>query len=241
MIFQMKSRLYFCLLILALLLGVGLILSFKQQPELASKLTKAIVFPHHDLLSNNYDSFYQNFSANDLVATKKIILLSPNHFYPEVAQIVTEEKVTSADHGISIHLPLIKKYFPNAVVDPYLLTRYIQPASLDELVLDVIDDLEKEAAILIVSTDFSHYLSAEQAEIKDQETLDLILKNQAERILELSDDFLDCPACLYVLLKATDSLDNTISPEVLFHANSGQFFQKGEEKSFTTSYFVIKW
>jgi len=234
MSFQKKNKNWLSLLIVGfILLGVILVLitNKKQNSEVIS--TKAVVFPHYELLLNDFDTFYQSFSSYDLAVTQKIILLSPNHFY--------QGEIVAADHGITTHLSFIKKYFPQAEISPILLTRYVSQFDLDKLVADIGEDFKKENSILIVSTDFSHYLDADEAAAKDQETLDLILRNQSKEILKLSDDYLDCPACLYVLLKIANSIDHTISPEILFHGNSSQFFQKGEDKSFTTSYFVIKW
>lgn len=231
-------------------------------PEIAQKNTSIIVLPHHDLLLDEFPSFYANIIRHNPV--KKIIFLSPNHFQPESTVIKTTDadfylsdevfiavdsrkffktplivdtQVFTKEHGVLLHLPYIKKYFSESTIMPLLLTRNISKNDLDSLVSDIQSQMD-ENTLLIISTDFSHYLPFAEAEKKDQEMLSLITQHNSEKILSLSDDYLDCPACMYVALNVQIGLMK--EPELMFHGNSAQYLTLQEDQP-TTSYFVFRW
>lgn len=210
----------------------------KVVPTLES--SQAIVLPHHDLILNRFDNFYQNFTQIERDQIKKIIILSPNHYQPQTNQMVSDERV-KADHGVAIHLPFIAKYFPDAELEGVLLSRNIPKSSLQKLITQLDQEVEKQSTLILVSTDFSHYLDAATANQMDEQTQKLICNSNTEEILKLSDDYLDCPACVYILLNL-DFVRQTdkICPEMVFHGNSSQFMPGGDNQH-TTSYFVMRW
>jgi poly-gamma-glutamate synthesis protein (capsule biosynthesis protein) len=228
--------------------------------------TRAIVLPHHDLILNEFPSFHSQIKITKPI--KKIILLSPNHFEPEslVAKtthsflsliddkkipvvensaalfsehsVVNDPSVFVAEHGIQLHLPYIQKYFPEAEVLPLLLTRNISKNNLNEMIA-TFRPMITDQTLLIVSTDFSHYLKKADAEKKDSETLHLINESRYDQILDLNDDYLDCPACMYVVMKLLDTEPRS-KPEILFHSNSSEYLKQTKDEP-VTSYFVIRW
>lgn len=256
------------LIVITLVVVVFVLMNVPQQKATQSpalppeKQTQIIVLPHHDLLLEKFPSFYANIIRHQPV--KKIIFLSPNHFQPESTVIeitdadlfvsdeasitvdraknfdtplVVDNEAFSKEHGVLLHLPFIKKYFPDATILPLLLTRNLSKNDVESLVLDIQSRMD-ENTLLIISNDFSHYLPFAEAEKKDQGTLSLIKEQNAEQILRLSDDYVDCPACIYVAvqLQATQMKE----PEILFHGNSAQYLTLSADQQ-TTSYFVIRW
>lgn len=238
------------------------------KPTVTSSETKAVpapyralVVPHHDVVLEKFPSFYEQVPNPEQIT--RVIVLSPNHYQPGSSVVklrknnfvladarlevdgflagmigVTEDDAVFAnEHGVAIHLPFIGRYFPNAQVTPVLLTRNVSRLVLDELVAQI-GSVADDKTLLLVSTDFSHGLSASEAELKDAETLRLLAENNAEKILELSDEYLDCPGCLYVLMKLEGAAAGNFRP--IFHGNSAQYLslENGEP---TTSYYVLGW
>lgn len=240
-------------------------------PPSQPPLTKALVVPHHDLLLDQFPSYYATFSVHDRQTIKQIILLSPNHFEPaatviktrvsnfELSQtqvvpveanllnefsqingVTTDDKVFIKEHGVFLHLPLIAHYFPQAKIIPLLLTRKIPTAVLDQVSAKLKTALERDDTLVLVSTDFSHYLPYSQAEKNDQHTLELVKAGKSAELLQLNDDYSDCPGCLYVLMNALEKNSPIQPPQILFHGNSAQFVHLPPDGP-TTSYFVMKW
>lgn len=247
----------------------------KPSPEL---LTKAIVMPHHDLLIDQFPTFYESFSLKDRQQIKQIVFLSPNHFQTQETRIKTrtndfivatngspsqsvsvslhiqpvllqsllstnivstDDIVFEKDHGVFLHIPFLAQAFPNATLTPLLLTRNISQAALDKVVSLLAAEMKNGETLLFVSSDFSHYLSYDEAEKMDQETLSLINNEQAEQVLRLSDDHTDCPACLYIAMKVL-AQEQYHPPTVLFHGNSAQYVISSSSTP-STSYFILRW
>ena len=64
-------------------------------------------------------------------------------------------------------------------------------------------------------------------------------EQDAEAVLRLSDDYIDCPACMYALFKLFNQ-QGASQLETLFYANSNDYLPE-ENIGQTTSYFVFKW
>ncbi|MBP7875550.1 AmmeMemoRadiSam system protein B [Candidatus Woesebacteria bacterium] len=241
-------------------------LSSTESPSQAQPFL-ALVVPHHDLILVLFQSFYNSISQSERARVRQIIFLAPNHFQPEQTVIKTtslplvysalqvvpinqkraaeltsigvvdEPTVFKNEHAIMLHVPLIQENFPQAEVTPLLFTQNIPVSMLDELSFFLKKQIDDADTLVIVSTDFSHYLSEFEAKQNDQHTLELIHAGDKQAMLGLSDDYVDCPACLYVLLSL---LDTNRVPELLFHGNSAQFMSLAEADP-TTSYCALRW
>lgn len=252
-----------------LLLWYLLALDQTEQPVVLPEVSpqpRALVMPHHDLILEKFPNFYETLTKEERTKIKKIILLSPNHLQPERMQIVqrgtdvvlydqtkikvspllhptngvvTDNQVFLKEHGVNIHLRFITKYFPEAELTTLLFTRNVTQRSLDEVVKTLNVEPNKPSTLIIASVDFSHYLSYSEAKQKDTQTLNVIYEGQAQEILQLNDDYLDCPACMYVLMSMMKSSAKT-TPDLVFHGNSAQFLRL-DPAAPTTSYFVLKW
>lgn len=232
------------------------------------RFTQAITLPHHDLLLDYFPDFYGFFTPEDRQRVDRIILVSPNHFSPEslavvgrlddfvlenqvitvdresMTRLIDRERVTlhnerfQDEHGVLLHLPFIAEYFPNAQLIPLLLTRNIPRKNFEALLDELRPVFADERTIIIASIDFSHNLSASQAWEKDSTLLALVRERSVEEIFSLGDEYLDCPACLAMILGLVG--DGGSEPELLFHDNSAHFLLAGEGGA-TTSYLVLRW
>jgi MEMO1 family protein len=231
--------------------------------------TKVVVLPHHDILSPEFNAWYQDLAATQNLPVKTVILLSPNHFQPHQQREVTTDQPLSFgrsktvdidqqlvsqlasqssgvdrqvfinEHGVNIHLPYIKQYFPEAKVVPLLLTRNIPQNRVEALSTFLSASLVDPGTLIIASVDFSHNVPRVQAQEYDQLTITLVEENKPTEVLKLDDRYLDCPACLYLTLKAADQLDLDRSP-LLFHNDATNYLGLGDHSP-TTSYLIWHW
>lgn len=254
-------------LCIVLLIGLSFIRKDVQKTQsLAATPPKnfpAIVLPHHDLVLEEFPDFYKHIVDNNQI--NKIIILSPNHFettstvvklrlsnfsinqkiVPVESNNISglefveiDDQVFEKEHGVFIHLPFIAQYFPDVPITALLLTRAINQDDLDKLIVALRSNID-ESTLLLVSTDFSHGLDYSSAEEKDVQTEKLVMQGNADSILALNDEYTDCSACLYVLLRL-QSTARYVQPEKMFHGNSAQYVPLNSEQ-ITTSYFVFTW
>ncbi|MFA5829463.1 MAG: AmmeMemoRadiSam system protein B [Candidatus Gracilibacteria bacterium] len=158
------------------------------------------VLPHHLLVANFIDDFYAELAKQ--IKPARIILISPNHFDKGVKYIQTatvtpndqyndlldlqainflaskagafiENKYYSVEHGIYVHYPFIKKYFPQAQIIPITLKRGTPQAQMDKLIADLQDlqKIENKTTLILASVDFTHYVSEDIAAKNDQQTI----------------------------------------------------------------------
>lgn len=143
------------------------------------------------------------------------------------------------EHGIGAVLPFIGHYLPNVPVIPLVLSHH-QPwkhrkQEIADTLAAVLDD---EKTLLVVSSDFSHYLPAAQADQKDEETAKALFAADLSALEDLQNPSQsDCPACLWILTKIAGER-GFLNPSVLLHTNSARILHEPNLKE-TTSHFSI--
>jgi AmmeMemoRadiSam system protein B len=95
------------------------------------------------------------------------------------------ETIFAPEHGITIHIPLIARYFPGARVVPVLLNPKIPDVGLI-ILRNKILELFRGGDVVILSMDLSHYKTPEAMAVEDEKTL---------------------PALTQLRFRATDGLD----------------------------------
>ena len=189
---------------------------------------KGVVVPHHYVASYMLADLFAKLSIQE---AKNIILIGPNHHESrghsfltseyawatsfglvepasDIIQRLTNDKITAVnedvlveEHSIAGLMPFVKYYLPDARVVPIILKRYISREEMDKLVASLADIASKPDTVIVASVDFSHYLNAKEADVKDLETRKLIEKEDYPNILNLNSDYLDSPGSLVVLMK----------------------------------------
>jgi poly-gamma-glutamate synthesis protein (capsule biosynthesis protein) len=172
--------------------------------------------------------------------TKKIVLISPDHFSTNQKQVsytdvdwnlsngkinydhsfdssglTANNQLLKSDHGIYNILPDVKKYFPKATVVPILIG---QQLSIDDLniLYQKIDNYCQRNCLLIASIDFSHYLPAQMANAHDSYTLDALYNKNLNKIFSSE---VDSPQSLYIVSKFAFAKNTKFS--LFDHTNSG--------------------
>ncbi len=220
------------------------------------------IVPHHLLPGFILADFYQKIAAQK---PKTIILIGPNHYekgsfkalssqygwetpfgvaHPNQAiinDLVTQglvkidESVVAGDHSTAGSMPFIKYYLPDTQVVPIILSAKMSLVEIDKLANRLQKYVDTDT-VLVAPVDFSHYLSADQAEANDKITLAAMKAFDYDRLLAMNNDYLDSPVSIVTLLKVMKGLKKT-NLELLNNTNSGILLH--DRSIETTSYFSI--
>ena len=158
------------------------------------------ITPHHYIALAMIVRFYERIASPSV---KRVWLFSPDHFRkarkfaaycdsdwataaitlaPDKGALenLAELKIAEAnadlfkgEHGITLHIPLAARYFPNATVVPMVLNAKITDMGLLILRKKILS-LIRDGDIIILSMDLSHYKSPEGLAAEDAKTLDAL-------------------------------------------------------------------
>ena len=226
-----------------------------------SAFVTGIVVPHHAVA---FDLIEETFRCAANQEYKRIIILSPDHFRRSTTPFATtledfqtpggcvksdDEAVNeilknnntststlfSREHGVQILLPYIAKYFPKAKVLPIALRIESKKDQLASLI-DTLEPLVTRETLIVQSTDFSHYLSHQQARYHDQQTMNTLALGSPESILELKQpEHLDSKAAQFIHMEL-QRRKGAVGPIVLQNRNCQQYSPVLERE--TTSYIT---
>lgn len=215
-----------------------------------------MVIPHHLVPLDKIIGMYEIAGREDV---EHVIILSPDHFTNSSREVLTTARSFISDfgtignhaftedllklpfvyedaneiqveHGLYSHLPLIKRYFPNAKISVLAISKQTKRSHIDELL-----SMLPEDAFIIGSVDFSHYYPKEQADIFDDRTKHWIENKDYEIFFSLNDAYLDSPGILYILMSYAEK--HNLNVNIMDQGNSQDYF-KGPVYE-TTSYFFI--
>ena len=225
----------------------------------ATDTVTGLIVPHHllatDMIANTYA-----YAANGKY--QNIVVLSPDHFSTGKTEVsvtdrdfatvfgtvATNQEITHKlktlsfvgdgdffyrEHGLGAQLPFIKYYFPQAKVIAITFKPTTSQDKLDQIIAILKQSLGPDS-LIIQSTDFSHYLSPKEAELKDVETIKAINDNQVLSLNQPAN--IDSRAALYVESSLqTDFFKN--KPTILEHKNSQAYTKEAVTSS--TSYVSV--
>jgi len=226
----------------------------------------AVILPHH-LVASEDDAFAIRALVGQKISN--IILIAPDHYNkcptplctangdyetffghmrasPTVVKdLVASPLVTNApglfnnEHGIYAVAPFVVRYLPGVPVTP-LAVAIDYWRSNKETMLKLLQAEMKEGTVIIVSSDFSHYLTYDEAEKMDALTKAVLVSGDLDAIERLKvPSQSDCPACLWLLASLAKN-NNFYHPDFLMHTNSAALLNDFSVKK-TTSHFAIIW
>jgi MEMO1 family protein len=145
-----------------------------------------------------------------------------------------DEKIFENEHSIGAMAPYIKYYFPEAKLVPIILTSNSNISDAEKISRWLTENLNNDA-LVVLSSDFSHYLEKSDAEKKDLLTKELIEKRSISKIAQLGNDNVDCPIGLAMILMYAEK--KNLKTEITGHLNS--YDLTPEKPAETTSYYAI--
>ena len=158
------------------------------------------ITPHHGIALDMMVRFYERISSDRV---KRVWLLSPDHFerakkyastsgddwrtagrileadavaksgFSGMSIVERNSRLFATEHGITIHIPLIARYFPNATIVPMVLKSNTPDIALLILKNYMLKAMQ-ESDIIILSIDLSHYKTPEEMAAEDERSLEVL-------------------------------------------------------------------
>jgi AmmeMemoRadiSam system protein B len=228
---------------------------------------RGVIVPHHLAATESIASGVKMLQGQSF---KKILLISPDHYHrcPVVLCTVNGSYETAfgdvradadavallsasplvrvdpalftGEHGIYAVLPYIAHYFPGVPVTPLVLSQKVPWYGDRQAILALVSRVADADTVVVVSSDFSHYLPLQEAEDFDEKTAETIFSKDLDGIGALHNaDQSDCPNCLWTLASLADAR-GFYNPSVVLHTNSATILKQPDLKS-TTSHFSMVW
>lgn len=190
-------------IIAVILAGLGLFLIRAPLGVPVSKTIQGgLIVPHHLLVKEWMERFYEEQSLRYSISIERIILLSPNHFGYGYNWIQSTDLPTSVakldgrgisrlslggvvsiepthfyrEHGITAEFPYLERFFWGATIIPITLKEGTPQAELDALV-EALIELQKrdvQKTLIIASIDFTHVEEESYALENDNRTIQLL-------------------------------------------------------------------
>ncbi len=214
---------------------------------------------HHQQASPMIGQFFRCLQTSTEPET--IILIGPNHYHAgsrgillanqawdtpfgivEPKEEFTEKlaqsdlveinnEAVSQDHAISLLLPYISFYFPEAEVVPLLINYNVDEKQADNF-QKFLQRAMADGAVVIGSIDFSHYLTAAEAGKMDFETQTIIREYRLTDVYDNGDEHYDSAPGLYIILSLMKQ--KNAQAEIIGHSDTSEF---GGSSNYVTSYF----
>ncbi len=229
--------------------------------NLNTKSIRGAIIPHHDIaeffgahlfsqLSEKVNHViligpnHQNISNKNFVVNSKEINTSFGPLYP--SQWVTEldsydwiksdSEIIAREHAITNFVDYIKYFLPQAKLTALMLKRYPNENHLNQLKEMLINQVNNQT-IVVGSVDFSHYLTPDEAENKDQITSQMIKKMEINGWFNLDETYLDSPAGVYLLITTMKATDN--QPQLIRQSNSAQILNEFTLNTTSYQYWIF--
>jgi AmmeMemoRadiSam system protein B len=234
----------------------------REQPASTPQLrVSGISVPHHLLAA---DLIARGFWVAANNHYDRVIILSPDHFNRSRRPLATTRRnfdtvfgplendraatgslldagalfedsdVFEKEHGIAALTPFVKHFFPDAKIVPIAISFGASRADWDKA-LALLEKLTGPRVLVVQSTDFSHYLSADVALQRDQETLNVIAANDIEALVRLVQPVhMDSKAAQYIQMRLQSGTFKSHAT-VIANRNSQHYGGNGAK---TTSYIV---
>lgn len=230
--------------------------------ELRGKAVRAGVITHHFLANRMMVDFFESLASQN--KPDRIILIGPDHsrkglhgmslsslpwktpfgkmsadtaIVKEIKECLSLDEDVEAfggEHSVGIIIPFIHYYFPKSKVVPILVQKQAPHNMLIKFARLMRQYSNDPETIIILSMDFSHNQTSEEADRRDAISKDAIQSFNFDKIDKLD---IDSPSGLFILLAA---LKKTGDRDVYFrdHSNSSKITKKSDLKS-VTSYYTI--
>jgi poly-gamma-glutamate synthesis protein (capsule biosynthesis protein) len=235
-----------------------------QRTRTARRRVTGIVSPHHLLAA---DLIAQPFAYAADNSYRRVIIICPEHFRRGKTKVSVPERdfmtaggplrldreaaaavlasphasvssLFSHEHGIQAVIPFVAMRWPGARILPIALRPWRDKEALDDLA-GILLPFARGDALVVQSTDFSHYLTEAEADRRDRESRRVLMRMEPDAAFGLvQPDNVDSIAAMYLQMSIQRSLG--AEPRVLSVRNSCGYAPEGGCKTITstTSYIV---
>lgn len=226
----------------------------------------SLIVPHHLVAEKLIDeAFVKIAEKNKNAKIERVILISPNHFnlgngwviasdknwetkngqieadaislekIKNIEGVNVEKEAFQKEHGIENILPFVAKYFSGAKVIPLMIKDGFPLEKSENLAGELARNFPQNT-LVILSSDFSHELEKNIAELHNQKTIEVIENKEYEKMGNLDTD---CAPGLVIATKYSQNLEYE-NFQLLGDSNSSEIYGKnfiGETTSYITGFF----
>lgn len=154
--------------------------------------------------------------------------------------LVEDSNLFIEEHGVYTIVPFIKHYIPDSEVVPIAISQRGRGSEemRAEIITILAQLLSREDVVLVISSDFSHYLPLAQSNKMDVKTKNSFCTGNSGELLKLSNpDQSDCPLCLWIAQVEAVKL-GFWNPRLVAHTNSAVLLHDTSVQE-TTSHFTF--
>jgi AmmeMemoRadiSam system protein B len=191
---------------------------------------RGVIVPHHDLADSMIiDTFQKIKEKNDY---EKIVIMGPNHFYPENPTIMTsyslmdypidkttvkkmensldesvlDQEKTENEHSIGIPIKYLNAIYPNVTFIPIAISPFYTEDTLTQIV-NILGSDNADKTLFVLSIDFAHNVGVDEGLKNNEETITAINSFDYERLLFFDDKYLDSPVATVLFLKIMENIE----------------------------------
>ena len=187
------------------------------------KEIQGIILPHHGLARSIIQSSLERVREEQTFS--HIVIFGTNHFSPELytfstseavynyplavnhiirftqesPEVVVNQQLLENEHSITLILPFVKNYFPDAKVFPLIISPQHSMQDLRKKV-DLLISIMPQDTLYIASVDFSHNKMLLEALEKNKESIIAIQQFDYQTILSFKDDHMDSSVAIATFL-----------------------------------------
>jgi len=189
---------------------------------------RGTIIPHHDLADSMIiDAFRRLKEDNDY---EKIIIIGPNHFYPEsptiissyslkdypidkiiiekmensINDLVLDQEKLENEHSVGIPIKYLNQIYPNATFVPIAVSPFYTNEILNQIA-QVLSAEVSDKALYVLSVDFAHNVGVDEGLKNNEVSIDAIRNFDMDKILTFNDKYLDSPVALVLFLKIMEN------------------------------------
>ena len=226
---------------------------------------KGGILPHHLLASWMMADFFEVLSSN--THPKRVIIIGPDHFVKGLSTvsigllpyktptgildcdknaaqqirktllIPDDTEAFSGEHSIGNIVPFVKYYFPDSKIITIILQKDVPPIMQKQLIQELSRLLNQPDTIILLSIDFSHNHTPQEADKLDIITRKVILDYDYKNI-EKAD--VDSHSGLEILMRTMEAI-HAEDIRIRFHSNAAQLtgdYSRNDVTSYHTIFFT---
>lgn len=226
------------------------------------------ILPHHDVACKYMSEFYKTIAEKK--TPEIVIIIGPNHpgegprfqvghydfttwtgvvkSHSDIINNLIQNplmnlgitNVFEREHSVGIHMNYIHYYFEDTRVVPIIIGETRDNEGIVDVAKDIVEQIKDKDVLLIASIDFSHYLTLEEANKKDETTREILEQSDVNWMSGLGNDHIDSPSSYGLLIEILEQMGEKYSCIINGHDNSANIM--GNEKlEETTSYFSVSY
>ena len=229
-----KSLIFSLIILIVTIIGGYLVKSRDGKvagTQSEQKEVRGIILPHHNLAENLILESFEKLKSENY---SYVVILGPNHFAPNVNSLITAKEIpgysfeneimnsvlqkypdisqspdlVEKEHSLTIHLPFIKNYFPEAKILPLMISPFSGNEDLSDKISYLASTVPSDT-LFIASVDFAHDVLPELGFKNNQESISAISEFNYQTLTSFDDTHMDSPLSILALLYSMQKFGST--------------------------------